>query len=53
MIDPVGLRSLVALERHGTVLATVDVLGDTPSAVSQFTPGSAAVRCRTPWSACR
>lgn len=35
MIDTIALRSLVAVHRHGTVVAAADALGYTPSAVSQ------------------
>ncbi|MFL4474214.1 LysR family transcriptional regulator [Paeniglutamicibacter sp. MACA_103] len=35
MIDLQALRSLVAIERHGSVVAAADVLGFTPSAISQ------------------
>lgn len=35
MIDPVALRSLVAVERHGSVGAAATALAYTPSAVSQ------------------
>lgn len=35
MIDPIALRSLVALARNGTVHGAADALGYTPSAVSQ------------------
>lgn len=35
MIDPIALRSLVALARNGTVNGAAEMLGYTPSAVSQ------------------
>ncbi len=35
MIDPVALRSLVAVRDHGSVVAAATALGFTPSAVSQ------------------
>lgn len=35
MIDPIALRSLVAIDRRGTVIAAAADLGYTPSAVSQ------------------
>ncbi len=35
MIDPAGLKALIALADHGTVAAAADALGYTPSAVSQ------------------
>lgn len=35
MIDMQALRSLVGIERFGSVVAAADILGFTPSAVSQ------------------
>jgi len=35
MIDPLGLRALVAVDRAGSVVAAAEQLGYTPSAVSQ------------------
>ena len=35
MIDPVALRSLVAVRDHGSVVGAAAALGFTPSAVSQ------------------
>ena len=35
MIDISALRALVAVEQHGSVIAASDVMGFSPSAVSQ------------------
>lgn len=35
MIDPTALRSLVAVEQHGSVVGAASALGYTASAVSQ------------------